>query len=316
MLAVSTPAAHGVDFGRFVGGSGNDEGMKIVVTTPTGHVGKHLVPLLLQAGVRPTLFCRSADRLDPSLRKECDVAEGDQTDSVDVARALAGAHALYWVSPATNEDAPLDGYATVTASLVAALHETKVPRVVFQSSVGAEARRGFGDIDGLGATEAALDTVSDDLGLTVTHLRCGYFFTNLELYAEDIRAGVLSSTFPLEFRLPWVAPQDVAAVAAVRLLSTAWTGRDTLGVHGPEDLSFSEAAAAISGAIGVPVRAEYLPLDVAAEGLRAMGSSEKRIDALLGMSRGFSNPNYVPANPRTVVTSTPTRLAAWAATAL
>lgn len=316
MLAVSTPEPHGVDFDDFVGGSGDDGSMKIVVTTPTGHVGSHLVPLLLQAGVRPTLFCRSAERLAPALLDVCDVVEGDQTDAVDVTRALTGAQAVYWVSPATHDDAPLAGYATVTASLVAALHETKVPRIVFQSSVGAEARRGFGDIDGLGATEAALDATSNDLGLTVTHLRCGYFFTNLELSAEEIRSGVLSTTFPLDVRLSWVAPQDVAAAAAVRLLSTAWKGRDTLGVLGPEDLTFAEAAAALSTALGIPVRAQYMSLDDAAEGLRAMGSSEKRIEALLGMSRGFTNPNFVPENPRTVITTTPTRLVSWAAAAL
>lgn len=290
--------------------------MKIVVTTPTGHVGSFLVPLLLQAGERPTLFCRSAERLDASVRSLCDVVEGDQADSADTTTALSGADAVYWVAPSVTEDDPLAGYAELAASLVRALHETRVPRLVFQSSVGAEARQGFGDIDGLGATEAAIDATAAELDISVTHLRCGYFFTNLLFSAADIRAGVLSTPFPLDFRMPWVAPQDIAAVAAGRLLSTAWRGRQSQGVHGPEDLSFPEAAAELSRVLHLPIEAEYMSPDLAAEGLRAMGNTEARVDALLGMSRGLSNPDFVPADPRSVITTTPTRLSSWAAAAL
>jgi uncharacterized protein YbjT (DUF2867 family) len=316
IVSVSTPPVHVVDNVESVGGTGDDEDMKIVVTTPTGHVGSHLVPLLLQAGERPTLFCRSADRLDGSMRDLVTVVEGDQSSSADVIRALDGADALYWVSPSTNDDDPLAGYAAVAASLVAALHETKVPHIVFQSSVGAEARQGFGDIDGLGATEAAIDATCDALGLAVTHLRCGYLFTNLEFSAPEIRTGVLNSTFPLDVRLSWVAPEDVAAVAAVRLLSRSWKGRTTQAVHGPEDLTFVEAAAQIGTALGIPVRAEYMSSEIAAEALRAMGSSEERVAALIGMSRGFSDRYFVPEDPRSVLTTTPTRLVGWVASSL
>lgn len=69
--------------------------MKIVVTTPTGHVGSQLVPLLLKAGERPTLFCRSADRLPAHWRQSCDVTEGDQGVSADVVRAIENADAVY-----------------------------------------------------------------------------------------------------------------------------------------------------------------------------------------------------------------------------
>ena len=43
-------------------------GMKIVVTTPTGRVGSLLAPLLVRAGVRPTLLARDASRIDPAVR--------------------------------------------------------------------------------------------------------------------------------------------------------------------------------------------------------------------------------------------------------
>lgn len=53
--------------------------------------------------------------------------------------------------------------------MVEAVTANRIGRVVFQSSVGAEKRHGVGEIDGLAATEVALDGLDVD----VTHLRCG-----------------------------------------------------------------------------------------------------------------------------------------------
>ena len=57
---------------------------------------------------------------------------------------------------------------------------------MLQSSVGAELRHGAGEIDGLAATEVALDALGGD----TAHLRCG-FFSNLGLMDDAIRAGAL-----------------------------------------------------------------------------------------------------------------------------
>lgn len=44
--------------------------------------------------------------------------------------------------------------------------------------------------------------------------------------------------------------------------------------------------------------------------LRSMGFTDARVEGVLGMSRGQRG--FVPENPRDVVTTTPTALAAWA----
>jgi uncharacterized protein YbjT (DUF2867 family) len=286
--------------------------MKIVVTTPTGHVGSQLVPLLLRAGERPTLFCRSAARLPERWRSSCAVVEGDQGVTADVIRAIADADAVYWVSPPTEDADPIAGHHRMAASLVAALRETGTSRVVFQSSVGAEARHGFGDIDGLGATEQALD----DLGISVTHLRCGYLFTNLLMDLPSIRDGVLSTTLPVDLPVPWVAAEDVAVVAALRLLSTAWEGRHALAVHGPADLSFADVAAVVGTALGRRVAATSVSDTTLSEELTGLGLTPEQVAAVVGMGRGVRDPGFIPANPRTELTTTPTALAGWAATVL
>jgi uncharacterized protein YbjT (DUF2867 family) len=286
--------------------------MKIVVTTPTGHVGSQLVPLLLKAGERPILFCRSAARLKPEWRKNSEVVEGDQGKTSDVARALDGADVVYWVSPPTDDVDPVAGHRRMARSLVSALATTGVSRVVFQSSVGAEGRHGFGEIDGLGATEQALD----DSGASVTHLRCGYLFTNLLMDLPSIRAGVLGTTMPVDRALPWVAAEDVAVVAALRLLSTGWRGRHVLAVHGPEDLSFDQVAAVIRRALGIPVEARQVSDTALGAELAGFGLTPEQVAAVIGMGTGLRNPQFTPENPRTPLTTTTTPLAGWAATVL
>ncbi|QGU07027.1 NAD(P)H azoreductase [Corynebacterium occultum] len=281
---------------------------KIVLSTPTGNVGSRVAQLLVQAGIRPTLLLRNAAKLDPALRERCDIHELDQGDTNAVVRATAGATALHWVNPPTLDDDPVAGHIRMGRSAAAAVRENQIPRVVFQSSGGAEARAGFGDIDGLGYTEELLDAT----GTNITHLRCGYFFTNLLMDLDSIREGKVGSTLPVDHRMPWVAPRDIAEVAATRLLSTEWHGRHTQGVQGPEDLSFREVAQILSSTLGRKIEAQQIPEEIVAANLHTVGLGEKQIQAILGMSRGQLDPAYVPENPRSYLSTTPTTLRAWA----
>lgn len=279
---------------------------RIAVTTPTGNVGSRVVRLLVQAGEHPVLLLRDATKLDPQLGRYCSVHEVDQGNADEVIAATAGVTALYWVNPPTPDEDPVAGHLRMGESAAAAVRENGIPRVVFQSSVGAEARTGFGDIDGLGRTEELLDATDAD----VTHLRCGYFFTNLLLDLDSVRAGRISSTLPVEHRMPWVAPRDIGDVAAARLLAPHWIGRHALGVHGPQDLSLTEVAQILTTALGRDISAEQVSEETVAAGLREMGMTGEQVEAVLGMSRGQRG--FTPENPRELITTTPTTLGAWA----
>jgi uncharacterized protein YbjT (DUF2867 family) len=215
---------------------------KIVVTTPTGHVGSRVVRLLVQAGARPTLFLRHPEGLEEELRGLVDTVAGDQLDADDVLRATEGATALFWVDPPVDDDDPIATYAKAGDNAARAVEEHGVAHVVFQSSVGAEKRHGAGEIDGLARTEEALDATA----AAVVHLRCGFFFTNLLIQAEAIAAGLVEVANPVDQPLAWVDPRDIGDVATARLLSGDWSGRVVHAVHGPEDLSWEEATAIIA----------------------------------------------------------------------
>jgi uncharacterized protein YbjT (DUF2867 family) len=281
--------------------------MKIVVTTPTGNVGSRVTRLLLQAGVRPTLLLRDPAKLDAETRELVDVVQGDQFDFEAVRRATEGADTLYWVDPpAFGEDA-VAAWARAGSYAARAVEEHGIARTVFQSSVGAEKRKGAGEIDGLARTEQALD----DTGASVLHLRCGLFFTNLLLDHAALEEGVLRVTWPVDAPMPWVDPRDVGDVAVARLLATDWSARQVQAVHGPEDLSYAQVAAIVSRVTGRPLRAEQIPDDQMREALRAAGLGDAQVEGILGMSTGLRE-DFVPEDKRTILTTTPTTLASWA----
>lgn len=278
----------------------------IAVTTPTGNVGRHVVAGLVRAGIRPRVLLRDARRLAPGLAGWVDSVEVDLADPGQVTEVTRGVAALYWVTPPTAGPEPLEDCARFAAVAERAVRDNRIPRVVFQSSVGAELRSGAGEIDGLGLTEDAFDRTGAD----VVHLRCGYFFSNLLLQVHAIIDGTFRVVLPVEHRMPWVAPRDVAQVAVSRLLSPWWSGQVVQGVHGPEDLSWLQVARVVQQVLGSVVEVEQVPDDAMRRVLLADGLSASRVEAVMGTSTGLRF-GFVPAQPRTAETTTPTRLSTW-----
>ena len=137
--------------------------MTIAVTTPTGHVGSHVVRMLCRAGVRPRLLLRNRDGLAAEVRDHVELAVGDQRDADYVADATRGPEAVFWVHPADFSLPDPDADAGRTAEgLAAAMRQNWIARVVFQSSIGAEMRHGAGFVDGLTRIEQRLDAARGD----------------------------------------------------------------------------------------------------------------------------------------------------------
>ncbi|AKH85847.1 NmrA family transcriptional regulator [Streptomyces sp. CNQ-509] len=281
--------------------------MSIVVTTPTGRVGSRVVRVLLQAGVRPRVLVRDPARLDPATRGLVDVRTGDMTDTAFVREATAGARTVFWVDP-TQPTGPDPNAASerTAAGLVDAARAGDVARVVLLSSIGAELRGGAGHIDALGRIEECLDATGAD----TLHLRCAYFFSNLLFSLDDLARGVLPTQFHPERPMAWVDPRDIGDVAAARLLAGEWKGRVVQAVHGPEDLSFLQVAEILTGVLGRPVRAEAVSDADVRAALGSAGLPPGAVEAVAGMAAGTRD--FTPEQPRDVLTTTPTTLAAWA----
>ncbi len=281
--------------------------MTIAVTTPTGNVGSRVVRLLVQAGVRPRVLVRDPVKLDPELRPLVDEARGDLLDEAFVAEALQGVEALFWASPESFvAPDPLADMVRMGANAAAAVRAAGVTRVLQISSVGAERGQGAGLIDGLARNEEQLASS----GAAVLTLRCGYFFTNLLGMLDEMRAGSLTTTMPLDRPMAWVDPRDIGEVAAVRLLA-GWSGTSVAAVHGPADLSWGEVATILSAATGRDIKAQETTDAALREGLLAAGLSVPAVEGIVGMTAGLRD-GFTPEQQRDARSTTPTTLESWA----
>jgi uncharacterized protein YbjT (DUF2867 family) len=235
------------------------------------------------------------------------VAQGDLLDEAFVADALQGTQAVFWASPESfTAPDPLADMVRMGANAAAAIRSAGVARVLQISSVGAERKHGAGLIDGLARNEEQLA----GSGADVLTLRCGYFFTNLFGMLDEIKAGSLTTTMPLDRRLAWVDPRDIGEVAAVRLLA-GWSGTSVAAVHGPADLSWSEVATILSAATAREIKAQETTDEALREGLRSFGMSEPAIEGVVGMTAGLRD-DFTAEQQRDARSTTPSTLEAWA----
>ncbi len=278
---------------------------KIAVTTPTGHIGTHVTRHLIRAGVRPMLLVRDPAKLDADVREAVDVQVGDLSDLDFVRRATEGVQAAYWVVP-SNYVAP-DPIGEIRAKgevMANAARANGIAHNVFQSSIGAgEPDMGF--IGGLGEVEQMFD------GLPVTHLRPGYFYTNLMMNIEAMKQGVLPTSVPLSVAAPWNDPADIAAMVAGRLLGPAPSGTQIVNLGGPRDLTFADVAEAVTQVTGHAVQAVVVTDEEAKAAMLKAGLSEGAADALNQMSAGIARLSRTSPGPRKAENLLSTPIETW-----
>ncbi len=284
--------------------------MRIVVSTPTGNVGRVTTDRLLDADAEVVVIHRDATNVEDFAQRGAQVFQGSIADEVSLTAATEGADALFWVTPSSSTAANLRAAQNdFGAAAAAAIRANEIPRVVNVSSFGAQHDAGTGPIAGLHDVEEMLEAT----GAGVLHLRPAYFFENYIPQAQVITA-MAAIMLPVSgtCSLPMIATHDVGVVAADKLLDESWSGNSVLGLHGPEDLSFDQAAAAISTAIGRTVG--HTPIDEmqARMGLSMLGLGQSVIDAMVEMYHAIETGHLVPAEPRTDHTTTPTTMLDWA----
>jgi uncharacterized protein YbjT (DUF2867 family) len=229
-----------------------ESGMSIAVTAPTGHIGSQLTHRLLAAGAPVTLLVRDRRKVAEQVKRGARVAEGSLTDASFVAEATKGAQALFWLTPPDPTSTDLRAHQARLGRIAAeAVRRNGIPLVVNVSSIGADLGHGTGPVDGLYDVEGALDGAARN----VIHLRCAFFMENYLSAAPGIvKDGCVYFPVRADTRTPMIATRDVAEVATEYLLSDKDRGRRVVYVYGPADLTFGEAAAALTTVLGRPVR--------------------------------------------------------------
>ncbi len=285
--------------------------MRIVVSTPTGNVGRVATERLLEAGAEVVVIHRDPATVEGFASRGAEVRRGTIDDPASLTAATEGADALLWVTPGVPNAANLRATQNdFGAAAAAAIQANGIPRVVNISSVGAHHDAGTGPIAGLHDVEEMLDAT----GAAVLHLRPAYFFENYVPQTQVINAmGAIMLPVSGDRSLPMIATSDIGVAAAEDLLDETWSESSIRGLHGPADLTFDEAAAAISAAIGRQVSHSRIDEMQARMGLSMLGLGQGTIDAMIEMYNAIESGHLTPAEPRTDETTTATTIVEWAA---
>jgi uncharacterized protein YbjT (DUF2867 family) len=279
-----------------------------VVTGATGHTGSVVADALLAAGKKVRVIGRDAKRLERFTRKGAEAFVADATEAAAITNAFSGAEAAYLMIPPNPGAADIHAYEErVSESLVSAVKRNGTKHVVILSSFGADKQDKTGPVVGLHNLEKKLDGV---VGLNALYLRPGYFMENLLPQIGVINSfGFIAGPLQPDLPLPMVATPDIGAVAAEALLKLNFTGKRCHELQGPRDVTYTETARIIGGAIGKPGLAyQQLPPAQLKPAFLEMGMSPNMADLLLEMAEALNTKHMRMLEPRSPANSTPTTI--------
>jgi uncharacterized protein YbjT (DUF2867 family) len=280
----------------------------IVVTTPTGTIGQQVLELLFTRGEKVRVIARDPARLTARARERVEVVQGSHGDSAVVGQAFKGADEVFWLVPPDPKAKSVEAaYVDFTRPACEAFRNEGVKRVVGVSALG----RGWPKSAGLVTASLAMDDLIANSGVSYRALTMPSFMDNLLNQVQAIKTqGMFFSPIAGDRKLPTCASRDIAAVAAKLLLDPSWSGRGSVPVLGPEDLSFNDMAHIMSDVLGKPVRFQQIPGEGFKTRLMGFGMAEAMaqgmLDMMLAKNEGLDN-----AEPRTAQATTPTSFRQW-----
>jgi uncharacterized protein YbjT (DUF2867 family) len=288
----------------------------IVVTAPTGNIGRQVVRNLLDADAPVRVIVRDPARLAEDVREHVEIVTGTHRDPEVVTAAFTGADAVFWLVPPDPQATSMHAaYTDFSKPACEALVSQGVARVVSISALG----RGLPIAANAGLVTAslAMDDLIASTGVALRALVLPTFMDNWLRQVDLIREhNRITAPVDGDRPNPTCATRDIAATAARLLLDDSWTGQDSVAVLGPEDLSPNEMARIMSEVLHRPIEFHRTPDEEYAAQLRAGGGrSEAMVQAVIDMmvakQQGLDN-----SEPRTPEASTPTTFRQWCAEVL
>jgi len=252
----------------------------------TGNVGSETARNLLGAGKAVRALVRDEAKGAEWKKRGCEVAVADIHDADSLKNAFADVEGVFVLVPPVFDPKPDFSEAkSVAASLRSAIEAARPGKVVYLSTIGAQATQ-----ENLLTQHTLIEKELRGLAAPITFLRPGWFMENAAWDVAPAREkGVIPSFLqPLDRKIPMVATADIGRVAA-ELLQETWAGGRVVELEGPERVSPNDIAATFAKLLGKPVRMEVVPR-ASWEGLfrsQGMKNPEPRIRMLDGFNEGW-----------------------------
>ena len=256
------------------------------VTGITGNVGGEVASNLLAAGQPVRGVVREIRKGETWAKRGCHLVEADIYDAAALTAAFKGVAGVFVLVPANFDPSPDFREArAVAAALRSALDAARPGRVVYLSTIGAQATR-----SNLLTQHSIVEQVLGELSISICFLRPGWFMENSSWdVAPAARNGVFPSFLqPLDKPVPMVATADIGRVAA-ELIQTKWSGSNAVELEGPHRVTPEEIAATFADLLGRPVRTDAVPRETWESLFQSQGMKNPapRIQMLDGFNEGW-----------------------------
>lgn len=258
--------------------------MKIVVTTPTGHIGNKLANILLDRKADVTVVARHPEKVKDLANRGAKVIAGEHNNPAILEQAVDGADALFWLTPAemTSRD-PLGTARSMAEAGASVIRKHPDLHVVQLSSAGAFLPSGTGPIVGHHDTEEKFRAA----GKNIVSLRPNEFMENVFFSLPKIvEQGSIYTSIPGSVKAPFIATQDIAEVAAEFLLKPI-DGHHVVDIVGPQEISFDEWGSIAGHAIGKQIRVVTVPGDQLKAAMTQVGMSPEMAALLVEMEGAY-----------------------------
>ena len=226
--------------------------MPVLVTAPTGNVGRHLVPMLTDVRV----FVRDPATLPAA---DVEVVTGDFGDPDSIRRAVSGVDQIWLATP--NHP---DQIAWETAIIDAAA-EAGVQRIVKLSALDAKVGSPVAFADAHGRITEHLRAS----GLRHALVKPAFMMANLFGAIGSVQQADALYLPAGGAKVAMIDPRDVAAVAAALLTDDTRDGEYT--ITGPAAVTFDEVAAELTEILGRPIGFVPVPDEAARAQLAEAG---------------------------------------------
>ena len=264
----------------------------IVITTPTGRIGRQVLNTVLDSTEAIRVIVRDPSHLDQKIRERVEVVQGSHDDIDVVIRAFAGADSVFWlVPPNPHASSVEDYYLNFTRPASEAIKSQGVKRIVVVSTLG----RGTTIKNaGLLSSALAMEELIESTGVNCRVLRMPFFMENLLGQVQSIKnQGTFSLANSADRKLHTVATPDIAAVGAKLLLDDSWSGQESVPVVGPDDLSPTDMAQILSEVLQRPVHFQQVTSEVYKKTMMQRGMSEAwtqgMVDMAMAQNQGIYN---------------------------
>jgi uncharacterized protein YbjT (DUF2867 family) len=251
-----------------------------IITGGTGQVGSALANTLLKKGEKVTITSRTSARAKEWLDKGANFAVADVYDTAALQEIFKTGKSIFILNPPADPLTNIDVQERKTVhSLLKALENLEIQKVVVQSTLGAQKGHNIGDLGVLYELEKGIEK----LPYSYSIIRPAYYMSNWAMSLPTVKeTNKLMSFYPADLKIPMVAPSDIGDLAAI--LMTVKNTPKLNSIEGPEMYSANDVAQAFSDSLGEKIEVNVIPRNHWKETYRSMGFSEETAQSYSNMT--------------------------------